>query len=93
MIPVGVIGGVACVRLTGWLWLDPAVALVVAANIVLTGHRLLHRSANGLMDASLPDETLKQRREWLSGYREHRIQHHALQTREAGGRAFTSCTC
>lgn len=85
---VGVIGGVACVWLTGWLWLDPVVALVVAANIVWTGYRLLRRSANGLLDTSLPEETLKQIRELLSGYRRHHIEYHALQTREAGGRAF-----
>lgn len=85
---VGVIGGVALVWLTGWLWLDPAVALVVAANIVWTGYRLISRSANGLMDASLPDEKLEQIRQLLSGYRQHQIEYHALQTREAGGRAF-----
>ena len=34
---IGVIAGVALVWLTGWLWLDPTIALLVAANIVWTG--------------------------------------------------------
>jgi cation diffusion facilitator family transporter len=42
---IGVIMGVALVWLTGWLWLDPIIALLVAANIVWTGWQLLRRSA------------------------------------------------
>jgi len=38
---VGVIIGVGLVWLSGWLWLDPLIALVVAANIVWTGWHLL----------------------------------------------------
>ena len=34
---VGVIVGIALVYFTGWLWLDPVVALLVAANIVFAG--------------------------------------------------------
>ncbi|HNK04828.1 MAG TPA: cation diffusion facilitator family transporter, partial [Accumulibacter sp.] len=34
---LGVLLGLGAVALTGWLWLDPALALLVAANIVWTG--------------------------------------------------------
>jgi cation diffusion facilitator family transporter len=47
---VGVIAGVAAVALTGIARLDPLIALAVAANIVVTGVRLLRRSIDGLMD-------------------------------------------
>jgi cation diffusion facilitator family transporter len=47
---VGVLLGVALVGLTGWLWLDPVVALLVAANIVWAGLGILRRSVAGLMD-------------------------------------------
>ena len=47
---VGVIAGVGLAWLSGWLWLDPAIALLVAANIVWTGWQLMQRSAAGLMD-------------------------------------------
>ena len=84
----GVIGGVALVWLTGWLWLDPVIALVVAANIVWTGWQLLHRSASGLMDASIPVEQLKAVEAVLEGYRRQGLDFHALRTRQAGMRAF-----
>lgn len=85
---VGVIAGVGLVSLTGWLWLDPAVALLVAANIVWTGYQLMSRSAAGLMDISLPADKLGKIESLLAGYREQGLDFHALRTRQAGGRAF-----
>src|SRR3984893_18496163 len=40
----GVLVGVLLVAVTGWLILDPIVALLVAANIIWTGARLLHET-------------------------------------------------
>ena len=85
---IGVIVGVALVWLTGWLWLDPTIALLVAANIVWTGWRLMHRSAAGLMDASLPVSELKQVEAILVSYRQKGLEFHALRTRQAGARTF-----
>ena len=85
---VGVIGGVGLVWFTGWLWLDPTVALIVAANIVWTGWQLMRRSADGLMDASLPTEKLEQIKALLAMYRNEKIDFHALRTRQAGNRTF-----
>ena len=86
----GVIGGVGLVWLTGWLWLDPAIALLVAVNIVWTGWRLMQRSAAGLMDISLPVEKLEQIEAVLAGYREQGLDFHALRTRQAGSRVFVT---
>jgi cation diffusion facilitator family transporter len=47
---LGVVGGLVLVRLTGVSWLDPAVALVLAANLAFTGFRLVRRAAGGLLD-------------------------------------------
>jgi len=87
---VGVIGGVGLVWLTGWLWLDPVIALGVAANIVWTGLHLMRRSAAGLMDASLPVEKLEQIEALLAGYRQQGLAFHALRTRQAGSRTFVT---
>jgi cation diffusion facilitator family transporter len=87
---VGVIAGVALVSLTGWLWLDPVIALLVAANIVWTGYHLMSRSAAGLMDISLPADKLAKIEALLAGYREQELEFHALRTRQAGGRAFVT---
>jgi len=86
----GVIGGVGLVWLSGWLWLDPVIALVVALNIVWTGWHLMQRSAAGLMDVSLPTEDMEKIEALLAGYREQGLDFHALRSRQAGSRAFVT---
>jgi cation diffusion facilitator family transporter len=87
---VGVLIGVTAVVLTGWLWLDPVVALLVAANIVWTGAHIVWRSISGLMDLALPAEDLATVRRVLDTYRSDEVQFHALLTRQAGARKFVS---
>ena len=87
---VGVIAGVGAVWLTGWLWLDPLLALLVAGNIVWTGARLVRRSASGLMDEAMPEEQQATIVAILEGYRAQGIAYHALLTRQAGMRGFVS---
>jgi cation diffusion facilitator family transporter len=87
---VGVIVGVGLVWFTDWLWLDPAIALLVAANIVWTGWQLLRRSAAGLMDVSIPENELAAINAVLDGYRRQGLDFHALRTRQAGARAFVT---
>ena len=87
---VGVIGAVALVALTGWLWLDPAIALAVAANIVWTGVQLMRRSAAGLMDSALPAVQLQAVEAALAPFRASGVAFHALRTRQAGARQFVS---
>jgi cation diffusion facilitator family transporter len=84
----GVILGVGLAWLTGWLWLDPVIALLVAMNIVWTGWQLLQRSTAGLMDVSIPEQELKAIEAVLEGYRRQGLDFHALRTRQAGTRAF-----
>lgn len=50
---VGVVVGVVAVHFTGWLWLDPLLAIGVALNIVREGAALVWRSSQGLMDQAL----------------------------------------
>jgi cation diffusion facilitator family transporter len=85
-----VIGGVGAVALTGWKILDPAVALVVAANIVWTGYRLIQRSVSGLMDTALSSEEHQIIAGILDEYKKQGIQFHSLRTRQAAGRRFVS---
>jgi cation diffusion facilitator family transporter len=87
---VGVIIGVGLVWMSGWLWLDPVIALLVAANIVWTGWHLLHRSASGLMDEAIPGEQIAAIETVLNNYRRQGLDFHALRTRQAGRQAFVS---
>lgn len=87
---LGVVVGVFMAQLTGWLVLDPIIALLVAANIVWTGVRLLRDTASGLLDRALPDTDQEQISEILSHYEREGIQFHAVRTRAAGQRRFIS---
>ena len=85
----GVLVGVGAVAATGWQRLDPIVAMLVAANIVWTGSRIVISSVAGLMDVSLPATELC----LVSGYILDRYglkresKYHALRTRQAGSPA------
>ncbi len=87
---VGVIVGVALVAATGIERLDPVIALLVAANIVVAGVGLLRRSVDGLMDRELPEESQAAIAQVLGGYAGSDVSFHALRTRRAGRRSFVS---
>lgn len=54
---LGVVAGVAVVWLTGIVWLDPAVALLVGLNITWSGFSLMRRAFAGLLDQAPADQT------------------------------------
>ncbi len=56
---LGVVIGVALVWATGWLWLDPVVALIMGANILHTAVSLLRGAFNGLLDQASPETTAR----------------------------------
>lgn len=87
---VGVITAIFIVKLTGFLILDPIIAIIVALNIVWTGFQLLKRSANGLMDASISESELKIVTDYLNELKTDKIDFHSLMTRQAGQRKFIS---
>lgn len=86
----GVIGAVAAVAITNWLWLDSVIALAVAVNILWSAYGLLKRSAQGLMDAALPAEEQAAINKVLDNHRAAGVQFHAVRTREAAARRFVS---
>ncbi len=85
---VGVLAGLTLALVTGWAWLDGAVAILVGLNILYIGGQLMQESSAALMDASDPDLL-----EEIAGIlREHRkelwIDVHRLRARRAGNRVF-----
>jgi cation diffusion facilitator family transporter len=83
---VGIVAGVGAIALTGWLILDPLIAVAVAAYIVWTGVGVMRRSLLGLMDRALPESELDAIRAVLDPYRARGLDYHALRTRRAGRR-------
>lgn len=87
---IGVLVGVVLVVWTGWLWLDPVVALLVAVNILWTGVGIMRRSIGGLMDASISANDLTAVRKVFESYESGGVKFHALRTRQSGSKKFIS---
>jgi cation diffusion facilitator family transporter len=84
-----VLVGLALVELTGARWLDPAVALVVAAAIVTAGVRILNRSSRVLVDEALPEDELQAIRGAIREFATRGvIGFHQLRARRAGARRY-----
>ncbi len=88
---IGVVIGIAAVAATDWYFLDPIIALLVAANIIWTGIQLTRRSALGLMDTVVSKPKQQAICQVLDHYvRREGIEYHALRTRQSGMRQFVS---
>jgi cation diffusion facilitator family transporter len=84
----GVVVGLVLVQLTGWLWLDPVVAIGVAVNIVREGARVVWRSIDGLMDKALEPEIQARIDRTLARFAEDSVRFDDMVTRRAGSRHF-----
>lgn len=84
----GVLLGVMLATLTGWALLDPALAALVAVNILWSGWQLMRQSVAGLMDVAIPDEMLGRIRDTISAHAEGAIEAHDLRTRHSGPMTF-----
>lgn len=89
----GVLVGVIAVALTGWLWLDPLLAIGVALNILREGAKLVWRSSQGLMDVALDADTQAVLRSTLERFAAgvpegSQLRFDDIVTRRAGQRRF-----
>ncbi|MES2100546.1 MAG: cation diffusion facilitator family transporter [Pseudomonadota bacterium] len=84
----GVVGGLALVHFTGWLWLDPVLAIGVALNILREGAHLAWRSVEGLMDSAVEPEVRAQIDRTLAQFAHHTIRFDHIVTRRAAQRRF-----
>ena len=84
----GVLVGVLLVKATGWLVVDPIVALLVATNIVWTAAKLLLETGHGLLDSAISAEDRAKVNAVLESYRDRGVMIHAVRTRVAGRRRF-----
>lgn len=84
----GVAVGVLLALVTGWWMLDPLMAVLVAVNILWSGSRVVKESLSGLMDESVPEDTLRTIREIIAAKAEGAVEAHDLKTRHAGSATF-----
>jgi cation diffusion facilitator family transporter len=84
-----VLVGLVLVDLTGAQWIDPVIALIVAAVIVVTGVRLLAQSSRVLVDESLPLPEVEVIRKAVEDFATRDVVgYHELRTRRAGARRY-----
>ncbi len=84
----GVVLGLLAAGATGWLWLDPLIAVAVALNILREGARLVRKSADGLMDRSLEADSQARIDQVLAGFQHASVRFDHITTRRAGQRRF-----
>lgn len=87
---VGVLIGVALAFVTGWWWLDPVMALLVALNILWSGWVVIRGSLSGLMDEAVSDEEMTTIRRVIADAAsdDAALEAHDLRTRHAGQVTF-----
>ncbi len=84
----GILVGFALIPVTGWLRLDPALASLVAINILWSGGQMLRESMRGLMDEASDPETVADIKRIISENRGEAIEAHDVRTRVAGDMTF-----
>ncbi len=84
----GVLAGLSAAWAFDLPILDPALASIVALNILWSGWKVMRESLGGLMDEAAPPETLTRIRDVISASANGAIEAHDLRTRHAGRMTF-----
>jgi cation diffusion facilitator family transporter len=80
---VGVLAGLVAIKTTGWIWLDPVIAILVAGIIFKTGWDMTVESTKELTDVSLPAEDEAIIKYVINSHKEI-VNCHRLRTRRSG---------
>ncbi len=84
----GVIGGLVLAVVTGWLILDPLLAILVALNILWEGWKVIRSSVDGLMDVSLTEQELNEIGTVIDAQMDGALEYHDLKGRRSGKSLF-----
>lgn len=85
---VGVIAALLLSLVTGWIIIDPLMAILVALNILWQGWRVITGSVQGLMDSALDGTEIDDIRAEITSHATGAIEFHDLKTRAAGPARF-----
>ncbi len=89
---IGVIIGVILVYFTGWLILDPIIAILVGLNILKTAFNLAQKSFHGLIDESLDEQEIKELKDFIVNFLQQALNQNAvlfsMKSRVSGHKKF-----
>jgi cation diffusion facilitator family transporter len=80
----GVFVALALIQVTSVEWVDPAVAMIVAVFIIHAAYDITRRSAEGLLDKSLPEAEIKLIERIIDEHKDYVLNFHKLRTRKMG---------
>ncbi|SMB98848.1 cation diffusion facilitator family transporter [Thermanaeromonas toyohensis ToBE] len=81
---VGVMLGLGILKVTGFSFMDPLVALLVAGLILRAAYQLMREAFLPLMDVCLPAEEERLVKEIISAHAGEYVEFHKLRTRKSG---------
>lgn len=84
----GVILGIIIATLTGLDWLDPALAALVALNILVTGWKMVREATGGLMDEIQDTDLIDEMKEIIRKTADGAQEAHDIRVRVAGAMTF-----
>lgn len=85
---LGVLAGLAAVRITGLSFFDPLVAVAIAGLLVWTAAGVIRQALVGLMDQRLPEDEIRFIAATLAEHHPEVIEFHDLRTRKAGNQRY-----
>lgn len=85
---LAVLAGLILAAMTGWHWLDPLLASLVALHILWTGYQLTMGSLSGLLDEAVSPQIQSQIEAAIKANGDGALQVHAIRTRHAGRATF-----
>ncbi|CAA7601703.1 Dimerisation domain of Zinc Transporter [Acididesulfobacillus acetoxydans] len=84
----GVFLGLVLIKVTGWTWLDPLVAILVALLIIKAAYNLTKESFMPLVDVSLPETEQRVIQGIINRHAQEFVDFHDLRTRKAGAERY-----
>lgn len=85
---VGVIFAVFLVKITGFITIDPLVAIIVGLNILKTAVSLIKRSISGFLDEALEKKDIEKIKKIFKKYEKNRLKFHSLKSRQSAQKKF-----
>ncbi len=85
---LGVLAGLAAVRLSDQSFFDPLVALAIAGLLVWTAYGVVRQALVGLIDRRLPEDEIRLIAATLAEHHPQVIEFHELRTRKAGSQRY-----
>jgi len=82
---LGVLAGLILIKMTGYIILDPVIAILVAVIIFRAGYKIVKKSCSNLLDHSLPDNNIDEIKQIIKSSASNvRLKNNGIKARQVG---------